>query len=220
LDTDVTKDAYAQPSLPPDGKYRAKLKLEGIKKDNGEKKDFDVFQTKGGRSPVTPYFATSVSASLIDPTGKFDGMTLYPQFGGRVGTLLRRDKSTQVGTLLALLHKPDGTPWATANMRLTQREWIELLVKALAGEPEIGIETQWEVTCQVCQDQAKEGEYPVTIRGMQKFPPETDAAKLKAGERFSPEMRCGVNAGHGYTRAYPKVARFISLKDLAAAGVK
>src|SRR2546430_14406481 len=40
LDANLEADAYAQPIPPPDGKYRAKLKLEGVKAEGGEVKPY------------------------------------------------------------------------------------------------------------------------------------------------------------------------------------
>src|SRR5205085_12593506 len=152
LDVDITKDAYATPSLPPDGKWRAKLKHEGSKNDKGE---VDPYVLTATANPVIPYFKTGVSASIIDPTGKFDNFIVRPPFGGDVGTMLRKDHSSQAATLLGYLRRPDGKPWLNGVPRMTQKEWIELLIKALAGEPEIGIETQWEWSCMKCGEEAK-----------------------------------------------------------------
>lgn len=218
VNVDVGKDAYAVRPLPPDRKWRAKLKLEQLENANHEKKDYLPAQTDDG----IPYFKASISASICDVDGKFEGFKLSPQFGGTVGTLPRKDSSSQVATVLSKLRKPDGTPWATPQMRLSHKGWIDLLIKALAGEPEVGIESQWEWNCSECGKEAKARSYadgyPVSIRGMQKFPAEQDRTKKAEGQLFSPEMKCQKNAAHGFSRAFPKIARFLSLDELKAAG--
>jgi hypothetical protein len=219
LDVATDKDAYAQPVPPPDRIWRAKLKLEGIKLDNGERVNYQATQTR--KSPVLPYYHTGISASIIDPQGRFDGISVYPTFGGRVSTLLRKDKTTTVATVLHRLVRPDGRPWISNGARMNQKDWIDLLVQALAGEPEIGVETQWEWSCTVCGDEltklremGKSEDYPVQIRGMNKFPAMVDKAKRAEGIIFDPEMQCRKNAAHGYSRAFAKIARFLSLAEI------
>jgi hypothetical protein len=207
LDVNAEGDAYAQPAPPPDAKYRAKLTLEQVPaaKGSNDKVDFAPMQSK--KSPVQVYFATGIKAVIMDSTGKFDGIPLYDRW---VGTFIGRDGSTKVSTILARLKRPDGTPWIEKGKKYNHREWIELLVKALAGEPEIGVETAWEWSCQGCGEEAKKAgkDYPKSIIGMQKFP--YDAQQRK----HIPEMKCQVNPLHGYSRARATIARFLSLSEL------
>lgn len=213
LDANLDADAYAQPAPPPDGKYRAKIKLEGVKQEGTDEKK--PYGTGSNKTTKVPYFKTQVSLSIIDPSGKYDGIVVYPAFGGGVNTDRRRDGSTQVTTLLMRLKKPDGTPWATSGTKMDQKSWIQLLVQALAGEPEVGIETMWEGSCMKCGEELKpQGKYAVRVQGMHHFPPEQDAAKRKAGQLFSPEHKCGVNAAHGYFKARAIVSRFLHLHEL------
>lgn len=211
IDVNVAGDAYAQPAPPPDAKYRAKLKLEGVKDDKGQVHPYLAKLTK--RPPILPYYFTSISAHIIDPSGKYDDV---PVFDSWVGTFQGRDGSSKVSTILARLKRPDGQPWVQPGVRMSQKEWMELFVRALSGEPEIGVETQWEWSCEQCGKDAKAAgkDYPKSITGMAKFPAEQDAAKLKAGQRFSPEMACRTNAGHGYSRARATIARFLALGEL------
>ncbi len=218
LDVNVDADAYAQPAPPPDGKYQAKVKLEGIKVEGStERKNWTTKNTT--RPPITPFYTTNISCSIIDPSGKYDGIVVYPQFGGGASTNTRRDGSTQVTTILARIKKPDGTPWATPGLRLQAKGWMELFVKALATEPEIGIETAWEASCMKCGEEMRakgKGEYPTRTTGMHHFPPEQDASKRKLGMTHSPEMKCQVNPAHGYSRARAIVVRFLHLNELKA----
>lgn len=222
-DVNPEGDAFASPAPPPDRIWRAKLKLEGFKDAQGQVRPYGVNQTK--KSPVIPYFVTGISAQIIDPTGKFDGITVYPPFGGMIGTLLNRDNTHKVATLLARVNKPDGTPWAGKGVKLNQRDWMELLVRALSGEPEVGIETQWQGSCQTCSEIAKKSNgavaYPPTTQGMLHFPPEIDARKRKDGQLYSPESPCmvGIMPGmkfgpHGFFRARAVIQRFLALSEI------
>jgi len=210
LNANPEADAYAQPAPPPDGKYRVKLKL--AQKDvNGQKVDFAP--ALWGKAPGQAVFVTGIEASIIDPTGKYDGLKAYDF---NVSTFVGRDNATKVTTILGKLRKPDGSPWAPPHTRMPARGWIELLVRALAGEPELGVETQWEYSCQECGKAAKAAgkDYPRAITGMHKFPAEQDKQKRAAGQLYSPEMKCAANAAHGYTRARISIARFLSLEEL------
>jgi hypothetical protein len=212
LDANLEADAYAQPAPPPDGKYRAKLKLEGVAQEGVQERK--PYGTGANRQKV-PYFKTGLSCSIIDPSGKYDGIVCYPAFGGGANTDRRRDGSTQVTTILTRLKKPDGTPWAAAGMKMSQLEWIQLLVKALGTEPEIGIETAWEASCMACATELKpSGKYALRTTGMHHFPQETDGAKRKAGQQFQPEIKCAANPGHGYARARAIVIKFLHLSEL------
>lgn len=208
LDVDVEKDAYASFPVLPDGKYRAKLKAEKIKVNDKESRDWYAKTDKDGKL----YCYCLVSASIIDPSGKYDGIVVYPRFGGTVDTRVRKDSSSQVVTLLHMLKQPSGEPWAKAGAKMYPKEWAELLVKALAGEPEAGVETTWEWSCEGCGKQAKDKgtDYPKSVLGMHNFPPD---ARSKTGEKL-PEMKCQVNPAHGSSRARAKVSRFLPLGEV------
>jgi hypothetical protein len=150
-----------------------------------------------------------VKAQIIDQSGKYDGLNVYDRW---VGTYMTRENTTKVATILARLKKPDGGPWIEKGRRYTQREWMDLLVQALKGEPTIGVETQWEWSCRGCGEEAKEKHlpYPRSIQGMNKFPQDPKT------HQFLPEMKCQVNPRHEYTRAQVRVARFLSLEEMKA----
>lgn len=156
-------DAYAQQPPLPDGKWRAKASQVDIKDDKGQLQRFSAFsraKMQGGK----PFLATNVAFSVLDSTGKFDGIKLTEYW---VKTLVEdRTGTSQVATLLRKL----GVPVPTAT---TQGQLMELFLGKLAGEPELVIETSWSAECQACQEKAKhEGARapkPV-LRGMHRFP--------------------------------------------------
>lgn len=213
-------DAFAAPPPPPDGVYRAILHLEGFTdQQTQQKKDYGATMTKGsGGNPPLPYFATGISAKIQDPSGKYDGITVYPPFGGNVGTLVSKDGSSKVSTILFRLRRPDGKTWGQ-DFQGNQKAWIDRFVEAMKSEPECGIVTQWEWSCQECGEAAKAtgARYPKGIQGMKYFPLEPNKEKVKAnGHPYVPEMKCSVQ-GHGVSRARVVIVRFLSLEELAEA---
>jgi hypothetical protein len=201
MDVNTEGNAYAQPALPPDGRYRVKLKLRQVEV-NGQKHDYS---TKVNKQDGTPYLYSALEATIIDASGKHDGQHIYDPW---VGTFKNRDGSHKIQTILAQFTKPDGTPWYTAGTKMSHRDWMDLYVKALAGEPEVMVDTQWEFSCQKCGAEAdkKNEKRPRGIQGMNKFP-----AK-KGGAGYDPEMRCIANPTHGYSRAQVRIVGFDKVK--------
>lgn len=210
LNVNPEADAYAQPAPPPDGDYRAKLKLMQ-KEVQGQKADYAP--ALWGKSPGQAVFVTGIEASIIDPTGKYDGLKAYDF---NVSTFVGRDSATKVTTILSKLRRPDGKPWVEKHQRMSPKAWMDLLVRALAGEPEVGITTAWEWSCADCgkDSKAKGTAYARSVVGMHKFPAEQDKQKRAAGQLFAPEMKCQVNVAHGYGRARITIAKFLSLDEM------
>jgi len=188
-------DAFAAPPPLPDGKWRAKLKQQDVKDGKGGTTRYAPKTTKDGKL----YLYTALEASVIDHSGKQDGLRVTDYF---VSTMVRRDGSTAASTILHRLGKP-------APARSTHRELMELLVKALAGEPELGIETAWEWSCETCGKEAKAaGVYaPRAIQGAHKMPRD-------AKGNPNPEMLCPVNKAHGFSVARPRIVSYLALADL------
>jgi hypothetical protein len=200
IDVDPTGDAYAMPPVLPDGKWRAKLKA----RDVGKAPKTAKYLPKLDRNQ-RPYLYAALDADVIDHSGKFDGIGLTDYF---VSTMIRRDGSSAAATVLNKLGKP--TPKTTTHGQL-----INDLLTALAGEPEAGIETQWEATCQQCDEAAKKtGGRASVKRGMHNFPQTKNA---KGEMEYVPRVKCGV-AGHGEMVARPRINRYLSLDELKATG--
>lgn len=205
LDVNPEGDAYARQPLPPDAKYRAKLKIMQVEDAKKVKHDWlpKMHASQGA------YAFTAIDATIQDPSGRYDGIHVYDRW---VSTFLQRDKSHKVGTILRMLKNPaNGQPWIAAGERLTHKQWLERFVKALAGEPEIGIETEWEWSCQRCGEEAKKkGEkYPRSVMGMRRFPQLAGTAGA-----HDPEMKCTVNPAHGFSRARVSLTRVIPLTEV------
>ena len=211
LNVNADADAYAQPAPPPDGKYRAKLKL--IRPKDGKGQEVDYLPASWGKKVPQLVFVTGIQASIIDPSGKYDGLSAYDY---NVSTFIGRDNATKLSTILSRLKQPNGQPWVTPHQKMNAKAWADTFVKALAGEPEIGIETAWEWSCPDCgkDSKAKGTAYARPLVGMHHFPPEQDASKRKAGQAYSPEVKCSMNAAHSYSRARITIAKFYSLEEL------
>lgn len=211
LDVNTEGDAYSMPPPPPDGRYRAKLKIMQVEDAQGAKHDY--LPKLGKKPPKLPYYFTAIEASIIDPTGKYNDIKVYDRW---VGTFMGRDGSTKVQTILTRLLKADGTPWVQKGARLTHKDWIDLFVKALNTEPEIGIETVWEWGCQGCGEEAKKAgtDYPKSIMGMNKFSVDAVKSKLEGKQVYSPDLACQVNKAHGYSSARATINRFLALSEL------
>ena len=207
LDINTEGDAYAQPAPPPDGTYRAKLKLS--QPENAQKQKVDYIPSRSTKPPVQSYFKTGMVASIIDPSGKYDGIPVYDRW---VGTFVGRDGASKVTTILGVLRRPDGSAWLEKGRRYTHKELMDVFVKALAGEPEVMIETQWEWSCQGCGEAAKAANqaYPRSITGMQKFP--LDAKSKPGAPVYQPEMKCQKDAAHAYSRCQVRIARVMAVK--------
>lgn len=215
---DPKGDAYAVAPLPPEGRYKAKLKLIGV--DDDKKYQGHNFQLTATKKDNLPYFSTGIGATIIDPSGTYDGITVYPEFGGEVGTLVAgKMTASKVSSIVGKLgNGPNGQPWYPTG-RMTQLAWMVYFVeKVLPSEPGIGIEIQWQASCPACGTAVKEAKnagqaasYAPTIKGMMSFPPERDPEKIKKGQRNSPNLNC---QKHGTYRGRAVLVGFLGLDEV------
>lgn len=195
IEIDPAGDAYAMPPVLPDGKWRAKLVAKEVGKAPNQKK----FAPKLDRDQ-RPYLYTALEADVIDHSGKFDGIKVPDYF---VSTQVRRDGSSAAATVLARLGKP-------ANRTTTHGALMNDLLQALAGEPELTIETEWESSCGKCDElaTAKNERKPRSMRGMHNFPQQKNAqGKLE----YVPRIKCPLNASHGEMFARPRITHYHAL---------
>ena len=214
-------DAYATPPPPPDGIYRVKLSLRGVKSE--DMKGADISQYSGG-ADTAPWVAdvdkngaafakTIMDVKIIDARfPELDGVFLQVPFKWTDTKSGGRAQTSRVMTLLTLAGKrPDGQPWVVIGQNYGHKLLIETFVKFLSGEPELNCRSEWSVTCDVCQQAGKAtGNYPKSIEGMHKFPP-----LLGKPGQYSPDMPCPVNRAHGSTKARAVAAQFFSLPENA-----
>lgn len=164
LDDNPEGDAYA--SLPPlpDGKWRAKLKQVDVKDAQGKPARTAV-KLAGWLNPQIPYLYTAVEASIIGVGGKekYDGYHITDNW---VPTVPNRSGTSPAATIIRKTGQQ--TP-----AKFTHQQLMEQLLKVLAGEPEVVVETTWEAACQHCQEEAAKAgtKKPRNIAvGMHRFP--------------------------------------------------
>jgi hypothetical protein len=204
-------DAFAQPTPPPDGKYRVKLKHVGIQKEGStEILPYEPQPQKDKTGTVIGVYArTLIAVTIIDPDGKYDGLHLGVQFR-YIDTKVNREGVSKAMTLLNMLRRPDGTPWLVKTERLSHKVLMERLVQATMSEPELGAESVWEWSCEACNAEAKaKGQFGRSLQGMTKFP-----ANAAVRGQYLPDMRCPVNPAHMFSRARAVVARFMPLSEV------
>jgi hypothetical protein len=196
LDDNTQADAYEVPPPPPDGLWRAKLKQVDIKDANGQLQRFiakSFPKMENGR----PFLVTNVESSLIDLSGKFDGVKITEYW---VKTLIDSRKGTsQASTLIV---KAGGKLPA----KTTDKERMDLLLQTLAGEPEVVVETYWEASCQACQEAAKKKHERTPkpfLVGMHRFPQVKGVA--------DPLVKCP--ACSGTARAQVRIGRYLSVGE-------
>ncbi len=197
LDYNPEADAYAAPPPLPDGKWRAKFKALDQKGADGQPVKFKAgADKKSGK----PYLYAAHEAHVIDLSGKFDNLRIADYF---VSTKPRRDGSIPIATILFKA--------GVKHQARTHKELMDTYQKWIASEPELGVETMWEVQCEQCDKDAKaKGEYAPrgsSLRGMRKFPPDG-----KGG--FSNEVKCAVDPSHGYSRAQVRISSYLALSEL------
>lgn len=193
------KDAYAAPPPPPDADYRAKLKLLDVEY-KGQKVQYAPWASSDGSKVA---FFSKIEATIQDPSGKYDNLKVFDSW---FSTMLNRDGSTKVSTLLSRLG-------VAVPARASHKVLMDLLVGALAKEPDIIISTQWEASCQACSEafknSGKQGVKPAGakgIRGMNRFP----LVPGKLNEHL-PEVDCPTDAHHGKMVAQARIAGFKKL---------
>lgn len=196
IEVDVEADAYAVPPPPADGKWRVKLKHVPVKnKRSGQ--DVDYMPVQYARmNDGKPYLVMNVEASLIDLTGKNDGMKITQY---HVKSCADRSGTSEMATILL---KSGGTVPADKS----PLGWTKALIQHLAGEPECLLETFWEASCQSCQEAAdKKGEKKPKpfLKGAHRFPTRNG--------KPDPDVKCPVCGS--ICRAQVRIAQFFSLKD-------
>lgn len=156
---DEQKDAYELPPPPPDGIYIARLRLKQVKDSNGNLVDFKAGGTKDG-SQV--YLQTALEAELVDNSGRQDGKKITDYF---VSTMINRDKAMAVATILLHAKVP-------APKTKTHKAWMDTLIKWLASEPTLKIQTAWEASWENGEKEAERlgQKKPRPLTGMHNFP--------------------------------------------------
>lgn len=158
LDSNADVNAYDQPPPVNDGKWRAKLKQIDVKLANGEQARYKAGVTKKG----TPYLMTALQASIQDPSGKFDNVSVFDRF---VSTMPARNGGIPVVRLLTCLG-------VKLPAKVGHKSLMDLLLKSLGGEPDLEIETAWEAQYEMADQEEIEakGVRAPSFRGQRRWP--------------------------------------------------
>jgi hypothetical protein len=153
-ETDANADSYAIAPPIPDGKWRAKLNLIDIDKQNKSGKSPDkwilavaTWQDKDSRGKYPQFFAFNLQATVIDLTNHYDGAKLT-EFWCKTEVDRRKAGASPAATVIRKSGGivPEGTPQIGVR---------DIMLKHMAGEPEAIIETQWIARCQHCEEEAE-----------------------------------------------------------------
>lgn len=198
LETNTDVDAYAAPPPIPDARYRVKLKQIDVKLADGTTGRYNIKQApdkNGGQ----PYAYTAIEASIIDPSGKYDGLKIWDRF---VSTMTARNGGIPMVRILTCLgHKLP----AQASPKFI----LETLLKALAAEPELEVETVWEGGVDET-DRARfqqNGIKEPRVMGMHRFPDNPAVAGTKL-----PEMDVDTQLGKVHVRAQVRINGYYPVK--------
>lgn len=161
VEVDDKADAFLTPPPVPDGIHLTKLKLMG---NPGQ-------QWQGQPSRDDPsklgYLFCGIEARVIAEGKPYDG---NPVFDNYVSTMIMQSSGTcRVAGILR-----EGLK-VRVPTRLKHQELAQMLNTALAGEPQVRVETRWEGFCDTCPGRrGKTGK--VILRGMKKFPQKKEGA--------------------------------------------
>lgn len=219
LEVNVGGDSFAMPAPPPEG-IKLRLKLKHLKVKNAAGVEVDYLQKS--HETQGPYLATGVEATIVDASGKYDGMKVFDRW---VGTFRSRDGSNKISTILARLRQGNGQPWINDKVYpKSHKAWMEMFLKALAGEPEIFFEPQWEWSCPKCGEETKKAknagqdvDYEKSVVGMRKFDVDQEASRREKRIVHHPEMQCKVNPTHGWSRIQVRIGQVFPISAGAGA---
>lgn len=219
LDTSAEGDPYATPSPLPDARWRVKLKQRELNGPNGEKVLFTVKQrhekgqpsyVKNLRGEEVPDYVlnASIEAKVQDPSGKFDGISLYDyQMNSRLD---KRRGGVPILWLLQCLKVDRPKVMAFGALK-------ELFQKSLASEPDCEVETHWVASPNQTDQERLEAAgiktWDVEVKGMHNFPKDAKGAPL-------PEITKDTKIGPIQMRAQAKISRYFPAGAAKAAGME
>ena len=149
---DPELDATAAPPLLDDGIYRAKAMFQNNAPPNWQAKTDPASGKPTGLWPKA-----QVVFQVVD--GEYEGRFLYPNNNIFVSTMVRRDGSAMIPTILNAMGLKDEVKQCRSH-----KELALLFEQAIGQGRELGVETEWEAT----QKQA-DGKYKVVRHGQKNF---------------------------------------------------
>ena len=204
LDDRTEADAFAPPPPLPDGKWRARLSQPDLQHDGKPVRHYlrNTPWIKNAKGEPTVSYIFGVLATISDLSGKFDGMKLTDSFRKTV-----IDAKSGTSDASTLIQKCGGV----LPRKTTQAERLTNVEKVLSSEPEVIVETAWEVSCASCDEAAKSSgtkKQGVFLKGMHRFPvrngqPDPEVACPKCGKLL---------------RGRPVIQRYYALGEVKANG--
>lgn len=200
IDTNADTDAYAAPPPLPDGRWQVKIKHMDVKNAQGEPVKYTGKVDKNGQ----PYAFTALEATVVDPSGKFDGLRLNDYF---VSTRQQRNGGVPVVRLLTCLK-------VQVPAKISVKILMEELVKALAAEPLMEVDTAWEGSPDQADQERFEtaGEKLPKVMGQHRFPKGADGKAL-------PDIEVDTKLGKVNLRARPRINAYFPLGSAQASGM-
>ena len=167
MDVNAEVDAYAAPPPLPDGRYRVKLKQIKNKSDAWHtikpRMDKGTGQQIVGQNGKPEFYAfTQIQANVVAPGTQYDNAVLFDRF---VSTMQQRNGGIPIVRILTVLGVKLPEKSTAGNL-------LDTFFKALAGEPEIEVDTVWEGGLDEAGRQAFKdaGQKEPRVLGMHRFP--------------------------------------------------
>jgi hypothetical protein len=202
MDTAQGEDPYKQLPPLPDGRWLVKVKQMDVKGLDGQPTRYVVKPGKDGGA----YAYTGLTVTVIDPSGKFDGVELRDYFVSTRADA-RKGGANALSWILGCLK-------VQIPGRMTIGALIDTFCKAVANEPQLEIESAWEGSLDQATQELFEnsGEKQPRVLGQHRFPqvsrqvpsPTNPAQKITVTE-WVPDLQVNTKLGEVNLHARPRI---------------
>jgi hypothetical protein len=203
MDANQGENPYAIPPPLPDGRWLVKIKQRDVKDQQGQPARYKVDQTKDGRV----YAFTALDATVIDASGKYDGIVLSDYF---VSTLpnARKGNAIPLSWILGCLK-------VQLPAKINAKVLLDEFFKATGAEPQLEIDTVWEGSPdQTDQERFEQaGERLPRVLGQHRFPQNAKGESI-------PDLDVDTKLGKIHLHARPRINGYYPLGSAKAAGME
>ena len=203
IESNQDANPYAVPPPLPDGRWLVKIKQRDVKDQQGQPARYKVDQTRDGRV----YAFTALDATVIDPSGKWDGINLSDYF---VSTLpnARKGNAIPLSWILGCLK-------VQLPAKINAKTLLDEFFKATASEPQLEIDTVWEGSLDQADQERFEqaGERTPRVLGQHRFPQNAKGESL-------PDMDVDTKLGKVHLHARPRINGYYPVGSAKAAGME
>jgi hypothetical protein len=217
MDTAQGEDPYKQLPPLPDGRWLVKVKQMDVKGLDGQPARYAV---KRDKQTGAAYAYTGLTVTVIDPSGKHDGVELKDYFVS-TRTDARKGGANALSWILGCLK-------VQIPGRMTIGALIDTFCTAVAGEPQLEIESAWEGGLdQATQDLFENsGEKQPRVLGQHRFPqvsrqvpsPVNPAVKVTVTESL-PDLKVNTKLGEVNLHARPRINGYYAVGSGKAQGL-